>query len=385
MGLRFRKSIKIAPGVKLNLGKKSAGISIGGKYSGVSVNSKTGVRVRASAPGTGLSYSAKLDTAAPSQSGKASTDPTGIPEQMDMESGEFSENTGRRSPSGGGFKKLLRWILALFMVVGALLYMPSFSSILFLLFAVCAVPIPAISDFLAEKLHLKKGLKAVVMLVLFFAAFLNAPDIEHSNVSAPADGVQQLEPAPENVSAPAEKPTPADAEEPITISQKDPAIPDYADVKAAFENLHDGAEISVSQQGSMLVVHILCGDLSVDTQPENWPDLYAAAAAATDESESFAKNKYGVDMVSFQIEDASGAILGSGAGDSLQYDAFAAPPEEETISQQEAKTNEKTVYVTPTGSRYHYNSNCGNGSYSSTTLSNAKAMGLTPCKKCAGG
>ena len=32
MGLSFRKSVKIAPGVKLNLGKKSAGISVGGKY-----------------------------------------------------------------------------------------------------------------------------------------------------------------------------------------------------------------------------------------------------------------------------------------------------------------------------------------------------------------
>lgn len=56
MGLRFRKSFKIAPGVKVNVGKKSAGISVGGKYGGVSVNSKTGARVRASAPGTGLSY-----------------------------------------------------------------------------------------------------------------------------------------------------------------------------------------------------------------------------------------------------------------------------------------------------------------------------------------
>lgn len=46
---------------------------------------------------------------------------------------------------------------------------------------------------------------------------------------------------------------------------------------------------------------------------------------------------------------------------------------------------EQMVYVTPTGKRYHYNSNCGNGSYSQTTLSNAKSMGLTPCKKCAGG
>lgn len=65
MGFRFRKSVKIAPGVKLNFGKKSAGMSIGGKYGGVSFNSKTGARVRASAPGTGLSYSTKI-----SESGK---------------------------------------------------------------------------------------------------------------------------------------------------------------------------------------------------------------------------------------------------------------------------------------------------------------------------
>jgi hypothetical protein len=61
MGLRFRKSIKLAPGVKLNFGKKSAGISIGGKYGGVSYNNKTGTRARVSAPGTGLSYTTKID------------------------------------------------------------------------------------------------------------------------------------------------------------------------------------------------------------------------------------------------------------------------------------------------------------------------------------
>lgn len=56
MGMRFRKSIKLAPGVKLNVGKKSMGVSIGSKYGGVSVNSKTGVRGRASVPGTGISF-----------------------------------------------------------------------------------------------------------------------------------------------------------------------------------------------------------------------------------------------------------------------------------------------------------------------------------------
>lgn len=61
MGLRFKKSIKVAPGVKINLGKKSAGISLGGKYSGVSFNTRSGTRARVSAPGTGISYSTKID------------------------------------------------------------------------------------------------------------------------------------------------------------------------------------------------------------------------------------------------------------------------------------------------------------------------------------
>lgn len=60
MGIRFRKQVKIAPGVKLNIGKKSVGVSVGGKVAGVSYNTKTGARARVTAYGTGLSYSKKL-------------------------------------------------------------------------------------------------------------------------------------------------------------------------------------------------------------------------------------------------------------------------------------------------------------------------------------
>ena len=60
MGFRFRKSIKLGKGVKLNLGRKSAGVSFGGRRGGVSINSRTGTRARVSIPGTGISYSAKL-------------------------------------------------------------------------------------------------------------------------------------------------------------------------------------------------------------------------------------------------------------------------------------------------------------------------------------
>lgn len=57
MGFRFRKSVKIAPGVRLNLGKKSTSVTLGGKGARYTVSS-TGRRTKSvSVPGTGLSYS----------------------------------------------------------------------------------------------------------------------------------------------------------------------------------------------------------------------------------------------------------------------------------------------------------------------------------------
>lgn len=58
MGLRFRKSIKIAPGIKLNLGKKSSSITFGGKGARYTINSKGKRTASVGIPGTGLSYSA---------------------------------------------------------------------------------------------------------------------------------------------------------------------------------------------------------------------------------------------------------------------------------------------------------------------------------------
>lgn len=90
MGFRFRKSIKIAPGVKVNLGKKSVGVSVGGKYGGVSVNSRTGARARVSAPGTGLSYSSKLGG-----SSKRTRTRTSIPEAGPSYSGTLGGSAKR--------------------------------------------------------------------------------------------------------------------------------------------------------------------------------------------------------------------------------------------------------------------------------------------------
>ena len=57
MGFNFRKSFKIAPGIRLNVGKKGiSSLSAGPKGAKVSIGKK-GTRTTVSAPGTGLSYS----------------------------------------------------------------------------------------------------------------------------------------------------------------------------------------------------------------------------------------------------------------------------------------------------------------------------------------
>ena len=56
MGLRFRKSIKIAPGVKLNINKKSCSVTVGKRGAHYTINSKGKHTASVGIPGTGLSY-----------------------------------------------------------------------------------------------------------------------------------------------------------------------------------------------------------------------------------------------------------------------------------------------------------------------------------------
>lgn len=54
----------------------------------------------------------------------------------------------------------------------------------------------------------------------------------------------------------------------------------------------------------------------------------------------------------------------------------------QTGNQSTTQNQSRTVYITPTGKCYHYNSHCNGGSYSPTTLENALKSGYVPCDKC---
>lgn len=59
MGMRFRRTMKIAPGVRLNLGKRGASVTVGGKLGRVTTG-PSGTRLGASVPGTGAYMSQKV-------------------------------------------------------------------------------------------------------------------------------------------------------------------------------------------------------------------------------------------------------------------------------------------------------------------------------------
>lgn len=69
MGLRFRKSIKIAPGLKINLNKDSVSATVGKRGAHYTINSKGKRTASVGIPGTGLSYTSTSG----GSSGKAKT------------------------------------------------------------------------------------------------------------------------------------------------------------------------------------------------------------------------------------------------------------------------------------------------------------------------
>ena len=62
MGFRYRKSIKLGKGVRLNINKGSVSMSAGGKGARVTVNSKGRKTTTVGLPGTGISYQTTSST-----------------------------------------------------------------------------------------------------------------------------------------------------------------------------------------------------------------------------------------------------------------------------------------------------------------------------------
>ncbi len=73
-------------------------------------------------------------------------------------------------------KNVIMWILSVFMLIAALIYLPSFASIIMFVFAVIAAPIPKLQQFFENK-GLRGMKKGVLLVVLFFVALALVPAV----------------------------------------------------------------------------------------------------------------------------------------------------------------------------------------------------------------
>ncbi|RRN04666.1 DUF4236 domain-containing protein [Bibersteinia trehalosi] len=104
MAFKFRKRIKIAPGITLNLSKKGVSTTIGGKGASVNIGKK-GAYLNTSIPGTGFYDRRRLDSQSQEQNDNIE-EPAFDWSLPKLEEGETF--------SGLSFKDKLAWILALF-------------------------------------------------------------------------------------------------------------------------------------------------------------------------------------------------------------------------------------------------------------------------------
>lgn len=394
MGIRFRKSFKVAPGVRVNVGKKSVGVSVGGRAGHVSVNSNGRKTVGASIPRTGISYSESLGGSSGNQ---RSSDP-----ENDVNEGSISGGGGEpphNSRSGG----VITWILRFLLLV---------------LFACGLYWIYAIYWFFKRRGENKKKDIAVYVLgvisLLYLASGLGgdsdtadtAPDTEVTVTSTPeATPDPTAEPTPTSTPDPTVEPTPTTTPESlpepntsemvdyiyyqakndvgggVNDAKRDEAVeyiranyPNYyTDNEAMEKTMYYGYWLEEAYEGNGASDPYAV--LGMNTY-QAVKYVYRGAEGVDAQSTQENLNQIADDLAALGIsvstpETSAQPDVSSDSGNSVPAATATPTPQEEM------------VWVDDTAARYHKKSDCsGMDAAYQVSKSEAEAMGKTPCGRC---
>ncbi|PQG14636.1 hypothetical protein CUS46_11690 [Enterococcus faecium] len=125
---------------------------------------------------------------------------------------------------------------------------------------------------------------------------------------------------------------------------------------------------------------------AIQALPENKQELTSRLAAIDSTikaKEAEEERKKQEEIARQQAEQAQQEAIAQQQAEQARQQAAAEQASQQSQAAAPEQNNEQTVYVTPTGSKYHTHK-CGNGTYTPATLSEAQARGLTPCSKCYG-
>lgn len=221
MGFRFRKSVKIAPGIKLNFNKKSIGVTAGTRGAHYSVNSKGTRTTSVGIPGSGISYTKSTNKTNKS----ANTSKTSSNINADISSKEQSSKK-----SGGCL--LTIGIISLIITFYSFAWIPGLVAIVYF----------ALQKNKDRKYKLKRILISlgVVISSLFIAWLPSDTELDSLEVSLSHDTYDIHDTAELEL-----KFTPSDASiDELTISKNDLVVLDYSE---------DGAKLSFKGKGTATV------------------------------------------------------------------------------------------------------------------------------------
>ncbi|HGF7902108.1 TPA: hypothetical protein QFO83_000209 [Enterococcus faecium] len=157
--------------------------------------------------------------------------------------------------------------------------------------------------------------------------------------------------------------------------------------KAALEKKVTEAESALSQaEANPTKENYATASAAIQALPENKQELTSRLAAIDSTikaKEAEEERKKQEEIARQQAEQAQQEAIAQQQAEQAQQQAAAERASQQAQAAAPEQNNEQTVYVTPTGSKYHTHK-CGNGTYTPATLSEAQARGLTPCSKCYG-
>ena len=292
----------------------------------------------------------------------------------------------------GNFRKYLPWLFAAFLILCGLVYFPSWASVIFLLAAALAMPVSQIREFL--KIRGLYGVrKGALVFSIFIAGVLTAPasvssptpdtlSATHDILSATPDAsyyynsqtsaasiytasAPTFTPTPELIDTPEPIETPIPTATPVPTDTPTPeptATPIPTDTPTPEPT---ATPIPTDTPAPIPTATPIPTDTPTP-EPTTTPiptDTPTPIPTATPEPVEI--------LPDYMPEESDGQTSGQ---------------VNEQINEQESEqTDERTIYITRTGKRYHYDPHCNGGVYIPSTLEEALSMGLTPCKKCAGG
>lgn len=331
MGMRYRKSIGLGKGVRLNVGKGSVGISAGVKGAHVSVNSKRGVTTSVGAPGTGVSYSKTRGWG-----GKGAESDAGMP------CTETSGWGGNGAGSGAGGPKP-----------------PS------------------------NKL-VRIAVWAIIISVLIIAFCGIYSFLSGGGSDAPAHPAQSTVSTSADTGTDGGTSAPGSTTTDVNITTGSHAAP--IDVIAGgVETYLEGMGYPVSSTRKVadhnrvecVVTVPGLSDSDGGTKTANWSDVQTDLVSLAAGAQSAVPDQ-GDYTVLVYVQSANGDNLLAADSSKVIYDKFQA----DTAAAKNPAA-EKTVYVSATGSKYHSKPDCGNmSSAKEITLSEAQSRGLTACSRC---